>query len=1253
MRIRPAKALRMAPFVGGAFFVLLAPVQVALGGQLTDQLKVIHQQAETNRQLLQFNEVEALRIQRNRILGAATREEGNLTQEEKSWIEDFKAYRAAEELIRKLEYKPAFDLCKERWRRFAAAKAGAPAYGDLVMKMVEAAMASMVIQEKPIVPFEELKKALIEAVDRDPCQVEAQVVLAYLERPNPREAFTRAEVRTSLTNRNQRLLNLSYDFTTAGLDETAGAGGYRPPSPPPGTPGAPEAPTAAPPAIMPWHAPVELLKAESMAVVLQDILYTQTFLAGERLEGIDSRGARFVLLPEGIYIEDYDRRGRPGWALLAPELRGRRIIWRKYSLYVLRDASAATSDKLAGATGNVPMSQTPTGRPAPYGTEQTRKEPTPQERISNLLAQLDTSEPLWTECDDVSLYGVENLGFDDILLVKDRIGLRSQQVLKKELTRLGRLGKSRDQRTDRSRSRTDTGGTGSVTEEQIQLLISDRQIVQNLTSFSEGTGKSGGDQETRGAQDVQMTIQGLCLILCDPTVYKPYFFYDQERSFLELSNGSRIYFDEQTQSFKADDGAVTLVHSFSPAYLPIAILRNLLDKKTTTGTDEDPRLRKLIESLEETKNTPGREKSLESRVLQAADSLAAMNLPGRYLIEGRGNYILSVDALPNAQMSGTPRPAPSYGQTGTSGFGDYVMIDGRTGRILDDPDVRYTVQDYTDMATNIANVFMPRTYFLRPCVPVSRAYEMFGERFGLQAGELGSLLGFQGGALNRPTPPPMVPGQPSAQNQPVAKSDLDLRREAGDMSQWRSLLRRQALNDLSAGHYHRAMLNYRDLLDQLGTENALEDSFFIEVPNKERIDQFAGQLSVYILSLQESNFIENELALLLDRVDYLKESAHFLRRGMVDRFELYTLPVIEEAIAYAQSYGFSPPAQLTQAQQELKLAIQGIQQMVGRQEDPPTFISGAFKAKNGPKVDRGVKTVLQAGVIRKPGAEITSTEEQDQQQDEEEKQNRYLFTVLDEVFSGELSLQSWLQIKEGLAGKATGLLWRSRQSEESVARRVAVNLVPVQKYDNDKGLNGDVAGLITKETFAAMQKWSTLSAEKRLADPHAGEYLFILAWYWLDRGQWHHAREAYIHAARVYQDQVKRLAGAHAAVADGRKALAELVAKRNALVMLVAAAGITRDTPPGAMTMGTAYVADIRKLALMWKRRWNSAGLPQSHAARQTEMVDLRINMILAPQAELKDPLRRYFWFDYDAYLSVLLAESAAPTNPGQAPVAP
>ncbi len=1248
MHFRPAKALRIALVLTGMYFLVLAPIQVAYSGPLTDQMAAIHKSAEEARQLLQFDKVEALRNHRNGILAMAAGGAAGLTQDEKSWIEDYKAYQQAEILIQNLQYKKAYDLCKERWLRFAKAKAGAPAYGDLVMKMVEAAMASMVIQEEPIAPFDDLKKTLIETVDRDPCQVEAQVVLAYLERPEPREAFTRAEVRSSLTNRNQRLLNLSYDFTNAGLDESTASGGYRPPSPPPGMPGAPQGQAVELPPIMPWHAPVELLKAESMAFVLQDVLYTQTFLAGERLEGIDSRGARFVLLPEGIYIEDYDRRGRPGWALLSPELRGRRIVWRKYSLYVLRDTSAAKSDLLAGATGTVPTPKPVAGRSTPSGPEQTRKEPTLQERFSSLLTQLDTSEPLWTECDDVSLYGVENLSFNDLLLIKDRLGLRSQQVLKKELTRLARLGKLRESRTDRSRSRTDTGGQGSVTEEQIQLSISDRQIVPNLTSFTQSTAGPGGTQEARGAQDIQLTIQGLCLILCDPTTYKPYFFYDEARSYLELSTGSRMYFDEPTQSFKTDDGAVILVHSFAPAYLPIPILRNLLDKKTTTGTNEDPRLQKLIEALEETKNVSGREKVLESRVLQAADSLAAMNLPGRYLIEGRGNYILNADAIQNAQTSGTARPTPTYGQAGTTGFGEYVIIDGRTGRILDDPDVRYSVQDYTDMANNIAGVFMPRAYFLRPCVPVFKVYEMFSERFGLQKGELGSLLGIQGGTMNRPVPPPVIPGQPFAQDQPVPKSDLDYRREAGDMSQWRTLLRRQAQHELSQGRYHRAMLNYRDLLDQLGTENALEDSFFIEVPNKERIDQFASQLSTYILSLQESNFIENELATLLDQVN-LKESAHFLRRGMVDRFELYTLPVIEEAIAYAQSYGFSPPAQLTQTQQELKLSIQTIQQRVGRQEDPPAFISEAFKAKNGPKVDRGVKTVLQTGAVRKSGTTTTSTEEEDRQQEEEEKQNRYLFTVLDEVFSEGLSLNSWLELKGGLAGKASGLLWRSRQSEESVARRVAVNLVPVQKYDHDKGLDGDVAVLITKETFAAMQKWSTLSAEKRMADPHAGEYLFILAWYWLDRGQWHHAREAYIHAARVYQDQVKRLAGRNSGAVDNKQALAELIAKRNALVMLIAAAGITRDTPPGAMTVGAAYVAEIQKLALMWKRRWNSAGLPPHHGARLGELVDLRISMILAPQAELKDPLRRYFWFDYDAYPSVLLTESPAPSTPGQA----
>ncbi|NLX13629.1 MAG: hypothetical protein GXY44_08255 [Phycisphaerales bacterium] len=1239
MPVRPTKAMRLAPLFGGLLLLLMSSTETALGESLTDQLQAIHQSADNARQLLSFEEVETLRNQRNMMLGMAAGNPAGLSQDEKSWIEDYQAYNQAEELIQHLQYNQAYELCHKRWQRFAAIKPGnTPAYGDLVMKMAEAAMASMVIHEEPIVPFAELKNALIEAVDRDPCQVEAQVVLAYLERPEPREAFTRAEVRSSLTNRNQRLLNLSYNFAKAGLDKDMGTGGYG--QPPARTPGSAQDNPDAPPPIMPWHAPVELLKAESMAFVLHDTLYTQAFLAGERLEGIDSRGARFVLLPEGIYIEDYDRRGRPGWALLSPELKGRRITWRKYSIYVLRDASAATLEKLTDALGKGQKAGA-AGRPASYGTtNQPRKEQSPQEQISSLLAQLDTSAPIWTEYDDISLYGIETLSLDDLLLITDRLGLKSQQFLKRELAKLSRTSRPRDTRTDRSRGRGDSGGaTGSSSEDEIQLSISDRQIVHNLTSFSQGSGGSAGGsrsaRDSRNPQDTQLTIKGLCLVLCDPTSYKPHFLYDQERPYLQLSTGPRLYFDEPTQSFTTDDGAVTLVHCFSPAFLPTPILRNLLDK-TTRGAANDQRLQRLMDALEETRHDPSREKVVESRVLQAADSLLDMELPGRFLIEGRGNYILNAADLPAA---GTALGMNTYGRMGSAsmaGFGDYAMIDGRTGRIIDDQDVRYTVQDYSDMATNIAGVFMPRTYYLRPCVPVYKAYELFGDRFGLQDAQIEQLLS----GLNRSRPPSAgYYGQPQAQEAPT--SEQDLRRLAGDPSQWPTLLHRQAQYDFSQGRYHRAMLNYRDLLDHLGSENALEDSFFIEVPNRERIDQFAGQLSAYITSLYASIKMESELAALLDQV-HLQESGHFLRRRMVDRFELYTLPVIEEAIAYAQSYGFSPPAQLTQTQQELMRLIQSIQQLVGRQDDTPAFVSEAFKATSTPNVQRGVKFVLQTGEARDAASETDSAEQEIEQQDEEERQTRYLFTVLDEVFSGELSLASWMELKSGLAKKASGLLWRSRQAEESVARRVAVNLVPVRKYDEDKGLNGDVSSMITQETFSAMRKWAARSAEKRLTDPHAGEYLFILAWYWLDRGQWHHAREAYIHAARVYQDQVKQMVGGNVSGGNIQQTLAELIAKRNALIMLIAAAGITHDTPPGAMTMGAAYVTEIQKLALMWKRRWNSAGLPQYHAARQGEMLDLRISMIMAPQAELQDPLRRYFWFDYDAYPSVLLQAGAA-----------
>jgi len=57
---------------------------------------------------------------------------------------------------------------------------------------------------------QDIRNAIQLAVTRDPCQMEAWAILAYLTRPDPKEAFHPRRGPTVAAGRNEKLLNLSY-----------------------------------------------------------------------------------------------------------------------------------------------------------------------------------------------------------------------------------------------------------------------------------------------------------------------------------------------------------------------------------------------------------------------------------------------------------------------------------------------------------------------------------------------------------------------------------------------------------------------------------------------------------------------------------------------------------------------------------------------------------------------------------------------------------------------------------------------------------------------------------------------------------------------------------------------------------------------------------------------------------------------------------------------------------------------------------
>ena len=217
------------------------------------QLDALHEQARKARDEKDFSRLEDLRLER---LALAKDSSGK-----SAWIAGAQAIAEADALIQSMQYEQACTVLQKAWKPFEKPARGEAVFGDVAMKLFEATQAALAVYpEFNAVAAADLRKAVQLAADADPCQMEAQAADAFLTVPNPDEAFQPAELRPSLLLRNKRLLAISH---AADRDE-------RP---------------------LPWHAPVEFLKAESSSFVLDDLRYYDRFLnPRRRLHGLDAYG---------------------------------------------------------------------------------------------------------------------------------------------------------------------------------------------------------------------------------------------------------------------------------------------------------------------------------------------------------------------------------------------------------------------------------------------------------------------------------------------------------------------------------------------------------------------------------------------------------------------------------------------------------------------------------------------------------------------------------------------------------------------------------------------------------------------------------------------------------------------------------------------------------------------------------------------------------------------------------------------------
>lgn len=280
---------------------------------MVERLEKLHQKAVRARDKRDFVTMEETRMQRQQLLQEAAEtppferppdfekrppaERQTLEEEEAAharlvpWIEGHKAVIRAENRTRKMQYSQAAKTLHDYWRRtyakvtdessnepilgdigtalFRTCQAAAYVYPDFVSRGRQSAHDGRNGDADPNAGFDESElKAILRACRvQDPCQVEANLMLAFLERLTNDNAFLRAENRPELEARNKLLLDLAEDGGSAKGDSV-------------------------------WQPQLEFLKAQSTSFILDELNFYDSFLEPRQLCAGADHAQRPLLITE-------------------------------------------------------------------------------------------------------------------------------------------------------------------------------------------------------------------------------------------------------------------------------------------------------------------------------------------------------------------------------------------------------------------------------------------------------------------------------------------------------------------------------------------------------------------------------------------------------------------------------------------------------------------------------------------------------------------------------------------------------------------------------------------------------------------------------------------------------------------------------------------------------------------------------------------------------------------------------------------
>jgi hypothetical protein len=1164
--------------MGARAFLLPALLWLSLTGlasaqeSLETQVQKICLIAKAASQELDFSRVEKLRRERLSLLHNAN--------DDSPWSGGARAIRMADSLIDKLQYKQACEVLRAAWKPFNEVSDG-PVLGDIALKFFEVTQAGLVVypnclQEGDTTQIATEKEilALIEAaVTRDPCAVEAQVVLAYLTRPDPHEAFSRAEVRPSLQSRNRALLKLTYS-------------GQGP--------------------IMPWHAPVEMLKAENFSAVLDDVDFCRNVLLRgvvNQLTGWDARYEPFEVVGDSFLLMRLpNAKGYETPALLYLLPNRKKPEWRKLDMRILLVDREGDSKKVAIDSSTIRR-------------HLEAAQPTFEQRLGKCRLRLFDVPSVQAEA---AIHELNWLFLENFKRVETAIKEAERDLVKNPNL---------------------LSATLAIPAEEVKLSLTGAKVNFNLQ----------GDL----CYEVEsMSSVGPILVFSQDTktaIEPPFITSAADLPYLLLSDGNKLFFNLAARRmeirYPSASAYITLTPTAVPAAFALAtedgsFVEEFLVKAGYTGSGEAAR--ELMKVVADPRYKPSKlsAKRIDIKVHQSVNELRKTTDGFRYLEDKRGRLIASRQSLGNATDDEDESPYRMFSQD---------------GKELKDTDTTYKAADYQSLYANVVGDFLPRALWLEPSAPLWKRlevelYRMPPPRDGLTwkvHGELDKKISQPWGAggpgvshslqplnalpqrndlaeavrpgfwdLNCAAYKPRdgkayllmrVDGKPKTIE--VGHKVLGNRRTATTAGQpldgngaWDTLVaiyRRQAVRDAVAGRFHRAIVGYQDVLERLEAAE-LNLDFFKSIPDEKKLKDFEISLISYVSSQEKNVIARAELAAVL-RSAGLKESAEFLERGLLDQFQLSTLPVIEAAIEYANSYGYKEPPELAVTRQRIESHLREIEKAEGH--DSLRHIRLAFESE---KFDDNAAAHLDklASLFEQAEARKRTTAKEI-----EVPLRKHLF----ELQQMPRSALVWLAEKKLLLANRPQWLIESADFPQP-------NLVcPADPSEAEPGFTKMLAALLDGIEPKQLTEWAMADESRQHSHQDSGKFHFLLAWYWLEQDNAINARNAFVASARAFS-----------VLAGIDHSLPSMIARRNAILALIAAAAIS-ELPPGVSVFPAQYINELSLQMLMWKRKWVSLGFPPEKSEREHQSVLNVIDLVqkqshLATNADLD---RRYFFFDH------------------------